>query len=512
MKCITQQFKKCLVAGFSLVSLAGILGPANAEAATRLERWMDKELIPHLTERLGEHPRLKGEAFSIVAMQGDNTSPEIDGLSEWLREEIHEELQSAPGVNLVWRPTVAPWKHPRSLADLNCSASRGVNVQIGIDTRWDDVANKLKVSVRALDLEEGAWISGFGERYEGRASKRERNAMAGARLDEHLRGLKPLPFSSTQADLLASYLAQNLSCLLRQVDSDQLRVFAPVPAGEMPRLFATTMGIVDNYLGQFREVTLTADPLDADVVLQTELFKIDSARGIHQIWVDVKQQNDGSTLSGSQTQAYLQLTAEDLADTVQVEPVSISASGAAATTSWDKTEDLIQAASAVTVASRSLCRSNTPWMLGQVELAPTDSLPSGSCFALKITLAQDANLLVFGQNADGQMTRLFPSQCDALGDLGSGFFMAGQQLHLPQNNNGLLVLDNTTGTERYHIVAVDDETAAAAVNKRTSGIPDVCSGGASDRETVKGFETAMARLSKTTRGHVQHRTVQFGHH
>ena len=203
------------------------------------------ELYPYLKERLGEHPRLKGQPFTIVAMDGDNTLADIDGLSAWVREEIREELQQATGVNLVWRPGVKLWTHPRSLADLPCGAATGAAVQIGIDARVDDMDKGLKVSVRALDLNERAWVSGFGRRYEGRGSRRELRALARSELDEHRRGLKPLPFESHQADFLASYLAQNLSCLLRELGGSRLKLYAPPPGGRLPRLFATTSAIVD---------------------------------------------------------------------------------------------------------------------------------------------------------------------------------------------------------------------------------------------------------------------------
>ena len=64
-----------------------------------------------------------------------------------------------------------------------------------------------RVSVRALDVQAGEWVSGFGKHWVGPLSADERLALAESRTDESLRGLRVLPFGSGQSDLAAAYLA-----------------------------------------------------------------------------------------------------------------------------------------------------------------------------------------------------------------------------------------------------------------------------------------------------------------
>lgn len=177
-------------------------------------------------------------------------------------------------------------------------------------------------------------------------------------------------------------------------------------------------------------------------------------------------------------------------------------------------EELIEAVSVVTVSSPSLCQSDKPWVLGEKEVNSDDSLPTGGCFALKVTMAQNADVYIFNQSDTGQMSRLLPSSCNVLGTDSGQQVRSGQQLHLPQTNgqNGVLILDEKTGVERFHIVAVEGEDAKEAFEKRIEDIPDVCSGEFSTRETVAGFEEAMLKLNKKTKGHVHWKTVQFYHH
>ena len=296
--------------GASLLVACAAPGGGLSKAGSGLETWLEKDVYPHLRYQLLDHPRLKGQPFIVVAMDGDDTLAEIDALRAWVRDEMRAEFMQTPGVKMVWRPAVEPWRHPRSLAGLRCTAAAGgeINVQIGIDAGIDALSGDLKVSIVAFDLKELSPVTGFSPpRYRGRLSERERELLKISKTDEYLRGLRPLPFAGNQGDLLASYLAQNLSCLLARLPQGGLRLYAPPPEGAIPRVFANTFNAIDNDLGQFREVTITDNPRDADVHLQSEITLVDRQQGLYQVWINVRQP-DGSRLGGSQTNAYVRLS------------------------------------------------------------------------------------------------------------------------------------------------------------------------------------------------------------
>ena len=83
---------------------------------------------------------------------------------------------------------------------------------------------QFRVSVRALDVQAGEWVSGFSRNWSGSLTSAELRALQERRTDESLRGLRVLPFSTGQTDLAAAYLANNLSCLLRQQDVEDLTI------------------------------------------------------------------------------------------------------------------------------------------------------------------------------------------------------------------------------------------------------------------------------------------------
>ena len=509
--------KSC--ATFALLLLAAsVLLACAAPGGTKdsggngLEGWLERDVYPHVIPRLtkGKHPRLGGKPFIIVATdENDTVLAEIDELRAWVRSEMRAEFMRTPGINLIARPAVEPWRHHRSLTDLSCTedAQEDVEAYIGIDASIDRLSGDLKVSIVAFGLEEAFKpVTGFSPpRYKDRPSERELSLLRRSETDEYLRGLRPLPFEGNQGDLLASYLAQNLSCLLRELKRElpegKLQLYAPPPKGEISRVFANTFDSIGKDLGQLREVSITEDLIDADVWLQSKITLVDTQKRLYQLWIDVKRA-DGSLVGGSQTRAYVRLNAADARDIVAVD-------SAPAPRPVPARADLIASVAAVTVDSPALCRTQNPWMFGETPV-PGRGLPSGACFALKVRMANDAVVSVFGQKA-GQMARFYP--CDAWGERG-GRLVAGQELHVPQGDPPVLVLDNDRGVERFHIFAVADRGAAAALEKRMQHIPGHCTPGLNSRETatVASFERAMRGLAADTRGRVDHKIVQFVHY
>ena len=484
--------------GASLLVACAAPGGGQPKAGSGLETWLKQDVYPHLRDRF-EHPRLKGQPFIVVAMDGDDTLAEIDELRAWVRREMRAEFMQTPGVNMVWRPTVKPLHHQRSLAERHCTAAAGgeINVQIGIDAGIDSLSGDLKVSIAVFDLQTRRPVTGFSPpRYRGRLSERERELLddKNKKTDEYLRGLRPLPFAGNEVDLLASYLAQNLSCLLSRLAQGRLRLYAPPPQGAIPRVFANTFNAIDNYLGQLREVTITDNPRDADVHLQSEIIPVDRQQGIYQVWVDVRQTDD-SRLGGSQTNAYVRLSAAEAQDIVRIDPPAGRS---------DPRRDLIASVAAVTAARPSLCRGADPWRFGDIPV-PASGLSSGACFALKVRLAGAAAVSLFGQNR-GQIVRVHPDNCAAPGALS-----AGQELRMPRDGR-VLRLDEHPGTERFHVVAVAGEGAAALLEQRLPHIP--CRPGSTPRQSasVADFERAMRLLAADARVRVDYKTVEFAHY
>ncbi len=280
-----------------LVTLGALLAAGCAQHPTRpaqgedssLQHWLDTELAPYLAQQLGQHPRFKGESVILVRLDGPDIQADIDGLTRSLRDQLMDSLLADAVVRLPWQPQQQQAQHHRRLDQVECGRIRDANYYIGIEITRSATA-QYRVSVRALDVRAGEWVSGFGKRWSGALTSGELRALQERRSDESLRGLRVLPFSSGHPDLAASYLANNLSCLLRQQDEEDLVIYVESLKSDQPRL-RTLLGLIGNNLSRYREVRVTDAKKESNFLLRGEAHEIQS--GLYQVWVVLHPKNFG---------------------------------------------------------------------------------------------------------------------------------------------------------------------------------------------------------------------------
>jgi hypothetical protein len=164
---------------------------------------------------------------------------------------------------------------------VQCGRIRDASYFIGIEIVRTATA-QFRVSVRALDVRAGEWVSGFSQHWSGDLTASELRALQVRRTDESLRGLRVLPFSAGQPDLAATYLANNLSCLLRQQDVEDLNIKVETLASDQPQL-RTLLQLIGNNLSRYREVQVTDAGRQANYVLRGETHMIQP--GLYQVLV-----------------------------------------------------------------------------------------------------------------------------------------------------------------------------------------------------------------------------------
>ena len=273
----------------------------NSESS--LQDWVATELAPYVSQQLGKHPRFKGEPVIIVRLDGDDIQPDIDGLTRHMRDQLMDSLLKTPGVHVPWQPQQQQAQHHRRLDQVQCGRLRDASYFIGIEITRTATA-RFRVSVRALDVKAGEWVSGFGHHWSGNLTGGELRALQVRRTDESLRGLRVLPFSAGQPDLAATYLANNLSCLLRQQDVEDLKIKVDKPGSAQPQL-RTLLGLIGNNLSRYREVQVTDAGQQANFVLRGETHKIQS--GLYQVWVVLHPVDSGVHLAGMDTATYIRI-------------------------------------------------------------------------------------------------------------------------------------------------------------------------------------------------------------
>jgi hypothetical protein len=448
-----------------------------------LDKWLEDTLIPYLVQQLGEHPRFKGQPIVLVRMHNDNVQPRIDALTDHIREKIVDALLREPGLDLYWRPATRPLKHHQSLADISCGDYRKINYYIGIDCRLTDLEQKLSVKVRALNLAEHKWVSGFGRSWQGRATAEQLTAIKREHPDAYLRGLRPLPFSSRQPDLLAVYLARNLSCLLRQGDVDDLVVYVEDTPVDTPDFLQTTLKLVGKYLGRFREVAVTDDPNQANVALITALHSID--KNMYQIWVSARDRRAKKYLPGAETEAYVLIESQKQQQATNAHPER-PPEAVPNLKPARHFPSLISTFNLITPADQRVCATDTPWRAGARRLASNDHLTTGSCLAVEMRLSSPAHIFLVGQDATGDLTRMFPSGCPDFRSI-DGFIPPEQLFHFPpivDPGDSVLELEGIPGMERLYAIAVTTRGLADQFEDQLSELQGLCQPGSSFPEKL----------------------------
>ena len=395
---------------------------------SELDRWVGGELAPYLAEQLSSHPRFKGEPVLLLRVQDQDIQPVIDGLSESIRDRIRDALLGTRGVNLPWQPKRRGQRHHRRLADLDCSNIREASYYIGIEINAVS-GGRHRVALRALDVRARQWVGGVSKSWEGRLTGDELDALGQLRADEALRGLRALPFQRDQIDMAADYLANNLSCLLRQGDEESL-IIHPRPIASQQPDFSGLPKLVGNNLSRYREVRVTEKTSEAGFTLTGEAHHLGG--GLYQVWLVLQPQRSGLHLAGMDTATYI--TAEALGR-AGLEPAPAPAPA------------LVPAIARMSLSDEdAFCR-------------PAGS--NGGCRNLQVELDRDQELFVIVHSRDAGLARLLPGACAT-----PARQVGGRQLYQ------LSGLDPAPST--YYGIAVRDRRLQQILSRHLQQLPDAC--------------------------------------
>ena len=263
--------------------------------------WLEQELSPYLARQMAEDPRFRDQSIMLVRLNGGDIQAEIDQLTRHIRRQIEDDLLSTPGIRLPWQPLRQMAKHHRRLSSLQCRPSRNADYYIGVEIS-PILSDRYRVSIRALDMSEHQWLSGFGLHWQGQLSRDEREALSRFSVDESLRGLRALPFTTRQTDMAADYLANNVSCLLQQQDEDQLLIHVQPVAGQASYMNGL-LKLVANNLSRYHEVSITDQAARADYLLTLEALVVEPR--LDQVWTAISRKQGSVRLSGMDTSTYI---------------------------------------------------------------------------------------------------------------------------------------------------------------------------------------------------------------
>ena len=307
--------------------------PAVAQSREKdLDRWLDRDLIPYVRQQLLVHPRFKNETVMFVVLRDNAPASASNALALSLRDRMLTAAVATPGVAIGWQ-------QGRSGAALDAQPQDctldDVHYYIGVELS-QKLDSSYAVNVRALDLEDRNWVTGFGRRWQGRLSTTQRQAMRQSRIDETFLGARDVPFTLAQTDLLAAHLAHELSCAMQKRVSDEYIVATDATDLREPASHGLegTVELISNNLAGRQALTLSSDDSRTNAVLSGKAHRIDGV--LFQYWLTVTPQDSEDDVAALSASAYVILPDTQLAaipptkpaktlDTaVKVTPASVS--------------------------------------------------------------------------------------------------------------------------------------------------------------------------------------------
>ena len=275
--------------------------PAVAESREKdLDRWVDRNLIPYVRQQLVVHPRFKGETVMFVVLDDNAPASTTNALALAVRDRLLAAAVDTPGVEIGWQ-------QGRSGTTLESSPQDcmhdDVHYYIGIELT-QKLDGSYALNVRALDLEDRNWVTGFGRRWQGKLSTSQRQAMRQQRVDETFIGARDVPFTLAQTDLLAAQLAHRLSCTLKKRVEDDYVVSVDLVEPPASGLEGT-VELISNNLANRQALTLSTEDGASNAILSGKAHPIDGV--LHQYWVTITPSRETDEIAALSASAYIVL-------------------------------------------------------------------------------------------------------------------------------------------------------------------------------------------------------------
>ncbi len=457
-----------------------------------LEAWLDQDLEPYLAETLTTHPRFRRETVTVALMRGEEPEAAPDSLSRALSLRLTRFLQSTPGVNLVW-------EGGRSAGD--CVRREDAHYVIAVDLQQSGPGSH-RLAIRALDREEGLWITGFGREWNGRLNRGQYARSRQPAATGESRGLRDDPFREDEGDLLAERLAAKLAADFCGFVGEPLVVHAE--AADQDAFVADTVQLVANNLARSPYIRSVPDPAAANLILSGRLYALDG--DLRQFWVQARPVAAGARFPVADVAAYVKTTAagrlarrSPAEAAALAEPLPAAAPGRLAGPGAGGGVQL-GALRVLTPNDHWMCRRADPWRRGARVLRAGESLADDACFALEIEVSGDAEVFLLRHDPAAGLVRMMPGRCGRHGRV-PGRSYGEATLRFPSAPAGwahALRPPRAAMHERWIALALPANAGATEFRRHLAQLPDDCA--AEDGATIDAdlWLSGLDRLADAT--------------
>ncbi|MBT8079772.1 MAG: hypothetical protein KJO31_14435 [Gammaproteobacteria bacterium] len=489
--------KQSFLTSFCATALLSFSMAAEARTLT-LDEWFDKTLIPYVAGQLGTHPRFRDETVRYVILDNDNPQPVPTTLGLELLDRLHDGTAELPGVSVAWQATPNEITRSNRAAGIDCSASK-VDYLIGLELR-DGGQGHLNIRLRALDVAERSWVSGFSREWSGQLTRAQWRAQQQVEKDPSFRGERDVPFSVDQTDILALHLAHELGCMLLSEMSAEYSV-APDAITAAPLPLDAVIELVSNNLSTYRALQVTPDSDRANAVIEGKAHRIDG--NLFQYWVTVKPKDAGTDVPSLSASAYVTLPSQYVAAVVEPE---------AQVAIWQSQADLFSSTRIVGVDSYQDCTGSNKEMH-----RATSVRGKARCYALQVTAKRDAVVFFLNQQPQHGLVRLAGRDCNVRTHAQVARQGQPLRLQIPVDTVGNVSWQPADGwdlspdSETYIAIAVSDTKAARAIARQLQSLPPRCSSGMRpglDGSALRAWTRELISITENWKTHIDWESVR----
>lgn len=463
-----------------VILLVGLLASSSALAASKkpaLDDWVEDSLIPSVVSRLNTHPRFRNEIVRFVVMQNGKPSATTNSLALALRDRLQDAVIDRSGIRVGWQVDRKSFNRRDEQSRVDCTAS-DVNYYIGLELE-ELRGGRYSVSVRALDVEQQSWISGFSEYWQGTLTTMQYRAYRQPASDQAYLGQRTVPFEDTQTDLLAAQLAYDLGCsLLREMSGE----YVAQMSGDVRDPSNETLALISNNLANYKALKITTSSSGTNSIIEARAHQVDN--DLYQYWVTITPtapESDMPTISAS---AYIYLPETFL----PASPTSYAQ--AAKSSEASRSATLIRSLRLVSGDSASFCGAPSS---GSRRVYGRDAgLVSRQCFALETQAEQDSVVFFLYHQVNNGLVRLAGRDCSDRSD--ARIARQGQALLFPLSMESASPPSWLPGkdwliepdADTFYAIASSNTKAARALGHHFEQLPMRCGNGV--RPGLEGAE------------------------
>jgi len=427
-------------------------------AEKNVEAWVAGELAEYVGSELRAVPRYRDRPVRFVVLGDDGPAITTSELALDLRDRLEREVAARGGVRVAWRSDTAGRRLPRSGED--CEAGKA-EFLVGIEVLRSDY-DRVRVTLRAMDVVERQWITGFSRDWQGRLTSGQRRAAGRTAVDRSFVGDRSLPYEEDETDLIAGHLASALRCeLMRQLSGEYVVANGTDDADGEPD---PVLALVRNQLTGLSTLRLvTGKDARGNASLDSQLYPVD--RSLQQYWVTLTPVDAASGLEPVSTSVYVSLPAgESIAAAADTRDPLLSAPATG----------IIDRLRLVTLDRPGACPPARPSAFGARSAQAADY-----CSALSIEASRDALVFVVNHQLRQGLVRIDAMRCTArpvprLARRGARTLVALPAVAISGNWQTEAGWSPNASSDTWYVIAAGDDKAARSLAALVDRLPQRC--------------------------------------